>query len=91
MIALGTGTLVAFLVEADAGTEVDRQAGARARAAMGALSESAPGFVSREGMVDLVRALEAIPGPDRAGIAAAIEGLLSAHEVVIERILDGGK
>jgi predicted nucleic-acid-binding protein len=70
--------LVRFLVQDDpaqarlANTIVDQ------------LTDAAPGFVGREVLVELVWVLERAYGYQRAEIAAALDGLLSATELMIE-------
>lgn len=78
MIALDTNILVRFLVQDD-----PAQAAAAGRLIAG-LSEAAPGFVCREVLVELVWVLERAYRRDRADIAAALEGLLAAPEIVLE-------
>lgn len=78
MIALDTNVLVRFLVQDDpdqariANTVLDQ------------LTDAAPGFVGREVLVELVWVLERAYGYQRADIAAALDGLLSAIELEIE-------
>lgn len=84
MIALDTNVLVRFLVDDDvdqtkiAGTVIDR------------LTDAAPGFIGREVLVELVWVLERAYGYERADIAAAFDGLLSATELLIEDADDIG-
>jgi len=84
VIALDTNVLVRFLVQDDvdqarlAGTVIDQ------------LSEAEPGFVSREVLVELVWVLERAYGLDRSDIAAALDGLLFATELVLEEADDVG-
>ena len=84
MIALDTNVLVRFLVDDDvdqakiAGTLIDR------------LTDAAPGFIGREVLVELVWVLERAYGYERADIAAAFDGLLSATELLIEDADDIG-
>jgi predicted nucleic-acid-binding protein len=78
MIALDTNLLVRFLVQDDADQ-------ARiATALFDQLTDAYPGFVSREVLVELVWVLERAYGYPRPDIAAALDGLLSAIELVIE-------
>ena len=78
MIALDTNVLVRFLVQ-------DDQDQARvASAAIERLTEDEPGFVCREVMVELVWVLERAYRLDRPRIAGALDGLLSAIELVVE-------
>ena len=78
MIGLDTNVLVRFLVQDDPGQA------AVARAVMAGLTEDAPGFVCREGIVELVWVLERAYGLGRADVARALDGLLEARELVIE-------
>lgn len=78
MIALDTNVLVRFLVQDDPAQAK------RANALIDQLSETAPGFVSREVLVELVWVLERAYGYARPEIAAALDGLLSATELLIE-------
>jgi predicted nucleic-acid-binding protein len=84
LIALDTNVLVRFLVQDDveqakiAGTLVDQ------------LTDAAPGFIGREVLVELVWVLERAYGYERADIAAAFDGLLSATELLIEDADDIG-
>lgn len=57
---------------------------ALASAAFAALSEHAPGWISREVMVETVWVLERAYRLPRDRIADAIDGLLSARELVVE-------
>lgn len=85
MIALDTNVLVRFLVQDDpdqariATTLFDQ------------LTDAEPGFVSREVLVELVWVLERAYGYARSDIAAALDGLLSAIELVIEAADDVGQ
>jgi len=84
LIALDTNVLVRFLVDDDvdqakiAGTLIDR------------LTDAAPGFIGREVLVELVWVLERAYEYERADIAAAFDGLLSATELLIEDADDIG-
>ena len=84
MIALDTNVLVRFLVQDDveqakiAGILIDQ------------LTDAAPGLISREVLVELVWVLERAYGYERADIAAAFDGLLSATELLIEDADDIG-
>jgi predicted nucleic-acid-binding protein len=51
---------------------------------MDQLTDAAPGFVGREVLVELVWVLERAYGYQRADIAAALDGLLTAIELEIE-------
>ncbi len=78
MIALDTNVLVRFLVQDDA------EQARLANTVMDQLTDAVPGFVGREVLVELVWVLERAYGYGRADIAAALDGLLSATELVIE-------
>ena len=54
------------------------------------LTDAAPGLISREVLVELVWVLERAYGYERADIAAAFDGLLSATELLIEDADDIG-
>ena len=54
------------------------------------LTDMAPGFIGREVLVELVWVLERAYGYERADIAAAFDGLLSATELLIEDADDIG-
>ena len=84
MIALDTNVLVRFLVQDD--PEQARIAGDT----MDLLTDVDPGFVGREVLVELVWVLERAYGYDRSAISGAIDGLLSATELVIEAADDVG-
>ncbi|GGC05305.1 hypothetical protein GCM10011363_22530 [Marivita lacus] len=78
MIALDTNVLVRFLVQDDPlqaqlATDIVEQ-----------LTDDAPGFLSREVLIELVWVLERAYGFGRAEIAIAIGDLLSATELEIE-------
>ncbi len=78
MIALDTNVLVRFLVQDDP---------AQAQVAgevMGRLTDENPGFIAREVLVELVWVLGRAYGFGRSDIAAAIDGLLSSTELVVE-------
>ncbi|MGY6548917.1 MAG: PIN domain-containing protein [Roseinatronobacter sp.] len=84
MIALDTNVLVRFLVQDDP---------AQAQLADGLiaqLSDAAPGFIGREVLVELVWVLERAYGHARADIAAALDGLLAATELLVETAEDVG-
>lgn len=78
MIALDTNVVVRFLVQDDP------LQSAQASALFARLSEAAPGFLPREVMVELVWVLERAYRLPRGDIAGALDGLLSAQELVIE-------
>ncbi len=85
MIAIDTNVLVRFLTQDDPG---------QARAAtdfMNGLSESDPGFIAREVMVELVWVLERAYRFGRTEVATALEGLLSASEIAVEAADDVGR
>ncbi len=78
MIALDTNVLVRFLVQDD--PEQSRVAGE----IIDQLTDEAPGFVSREVLVELVWVLERAYRLARAEIAGAIDGLLASTELAVE-------
>ncbi len=78
MIAVDTNVLVRFLVQDDA--DQARIAGD----IFDQLTDTEPGFVSREVLIELVWVLERAYGYGRAQIAGALDGLLSSTEVRIE-------
>ncbi|MFZ1469406.1 MAG: type II toxin-antitoxin system VapC family toxin [Paracoccaceae bacterium] len=78
MIELDTNVLVRFL------TQDDPVQGPQAQALIAGLTEAAPGFIGREVMVEVVWVLERAYGLPRDRIAAALEGLLEARELVVE-------
>lgn len=84
MIALDTNVLVRFLVQDD-----PAQA-ALANRVMADLSEAERGFICREVLLELVWVLDRAYGYSRQDIAAALVGLLSARELVIEAADDVG-
>jgi predicted nucleic-acid-binding protein len=84
MIAIDTNVLVRFL------TQDDAKQSAAATSFMRGLSESNPGFICREVMVELVWVLERAYGCSRTEVATALEGLLSASELEIEEADDVG-
>ena len=78
MTGLDTNVLVRFLVQDDA---------AQAQAAqdlMATFTETEPGFICREVLVELVWVLERAYALSRTDIADAINGLLEARELVVE-------
>jgi len=75
---LDTNVLVRFLVQDD-----PDQARA-AQAVIAELTETAPGFVCREVLVELVWVLERAYGLSRPDIAQALDGLLEARELRVE-------
>jgi predicted nucleic-acid-binding protein len=78
VIGIDTNVLVRFLVQDDPAQ------GSQARAFMNSLSETEPGFIAREVMVEVVWVLERAYDLPRLQIAAALEGLLEARELVVE-------
>lgn len=84
MIGLDTNVLVRFL------TQDDPAQGAVATRLMEGLTAQAPGFVGREVLVELVWVLERAYGYGRAEVAAAVEGLLVAPEILLEAAEDVG-
>jgi predicted nucleic-acid-binding protein len=84
LIALDTNVLVRFLVQDD--VEQAKIAGTLVYQ----LTDAAPGFIGREVLVELVWVLERAYGYERADIAAAFDGLLSATELLIEDADDIG-
>lgn len=84
MIALDTNILVRFL------TRDDPAQAAAVSDVIGGLTPEEPGFVCREVLVELVWVLERAYTYSRAEIVRALEGLLSASELVIEASGDVG-
>ena len=78
MIAIDTNVIVRFLVQ-----DEPEQAGV-AGAVIDALSETVPGFISREVLIELVWVLERAYRLSKPDIAGAIDGLLASAELVIE-------
>lgn len=78
MIGVDTNVLVRFLVQDDPGQ------GALARDLLISCTSDAPAFVSREAMVELVWVLESAYRFPKGKVADALDGLLSAEEVVVE-------
>jgi predicted nucleic-acid-binding protein len=79
VIALDTNVLVRFLVRDDP------EQARLADEVLEQLTNDAPGFVSREVLVELVWVLERAYRFGRAEIAIALDGLLAATELLIER------
>lgn len=79
MIGLDTNVLVRYVMQDDA-----RQA-ARATALIESFSAEEPGFVPVVTVVELVWVLAGSYGLARAQVAAALEALLRAKELVVER------
>lgn len=84
MIALDTNVLVRFLVQDH--PEQARLAGE----IIDQLSDEAPGFISREVLIELVWVLERAYRLGRDQIAAALDGLLTSTELQIEESDDAG-
>jgi len=84
LIALDTNILVRFLTRDDPGQA------AEASDVIGGLTPEEPGFVCREVLVELVWVLERAYKYSRADITRALEGLLSASELMIEASGDAG-
>lgn len=78
MIGVDTNVLVRFLVLDDPGQ------GALARDLLTGCTAEAPAFISREAMVELVWVLESAYRFPRGKVSDALDGLLSAEEVVVE-------
>lgn len=78
MIALDTNVLVRFLVQDD-----PRQ-GRVAADLIASLSESHPGYICREVLVELVWVFERAYKMKRTQIAPVIEGILASREFVVE-------
>ncbi|WP_102108334.1 PIN domain-containing protein [Oceaniglobus roseus] len=84
MTGLDTNVIVRFL------TQDDPAQSALANGLIGSLTAENPGFLSREAMVETVWVLERAYGMARPRIAAALERLLEAEELVIEAADDVG-
>lgn len=78
MIGIDTNVLVRFLVQDDPAQ------GVQASAFIASLTEGAPGFIAREVTVETVWVLEKAYDLPRRQIAAAMEGLLEARELIVE-------
>lgn len=78
MIGVDTNVLVRFLVQDDPDQF------AQASALFARFTEEAPGFLSREVMIELVWVLERAYRLPRREIAEAIDGLLAAREILVE-------
>jgi predicted nucleic-acid-binding protein len=78
MTGLDTNVIVRFLMKDDA------EQAALANTVFVEFTTAAPGFVSREVLVELVWVLQKIYCLPRTDIADAIEGLLGASEMVVE-------
>ena len=78
MTGLDTNVIVRFLMKDDA------EQAAAATKAFAEFTTAAPGVVCREVLVELVWVLQKIYRLPRTDIADAIEGLLSAREIVVE-------
>ncbi len=79
MIGLDTNVLVRYVMQDD-----PRQA-ARATKLIDSLSAEEPGFVPLVAIVELAWVLSGSYGLGRAQVAAAVEGLLRAKELVVDR------
>lgn len=84
MIALDTNVVVRFLVQDDA------EQAALAGEVFLSLTVDAPGFISREVMVELVWVLERAYRTTKSEVADSLEGLLAASEIEIEAADDVG-
>lgn len=84
MIAIDTNVLVRFL------TQDEPSQAAAASAFMRSLTSDAPGFISREVMVELVWVLERAYRFTRIDVSVALEGLLAATEIEVEAADDVG-
>lgn len=84
MIALDTNVIVRFL------TQDEPQQSRLASEIFESLDDHSQGFVSREVLLELVWVLERAYGYSRTEIAAAVNGLLSSTELVIEASNDIG-
>lgn len=82
MIALDTNVLVRYLVRDDPGQA------AAADAVFAELRTGRQGFIGREVVVELVWVLERSYKFGREAIAAVLEGLLAAPEIVVENADD---
>lgn len=80
MIGLDTNVLVRYIMQDDA-----RQSALAGRL-IDSLSNEAPGFVSLVSVVELGWVLSSAYGLDRAQLVAALEGLLRAKEIVVDRV-----
>jgi predicted nucleic-acid-binding protein len=78
MTGLDTNVIVRFLMKDDA------DQAALATKVFAELTTTAPGFVCREVLVELVWVLQKIYRLPRTDIADAIEGQLGAREIVVE-------
>ena len=78
MMGLDTNVIVRFLMRDDA------EQAALANTVFAEFTVSAPGFVCREVLVELVWVLQKIYRLPRTDVADAIEGLLGAREMVVE-------
>lgn len=85
MIALDTNVIVRFLVQDE--PEQARQASE----VIEGLTDSDPGLLSREVLIELVWVLERAYRYSRAEISGALNALLSSTEVVVEAAEDVGQ
>lgn len=84
MIALDTNVIVRFL------TQDEPEQSRLASETFDSLDDYSKGFVCREVLLELVWVLERAYGYSRAEIAAAVNGLLSSTELMIETPNDVG-
>lgn len=85
MIAIDTNVLVRLL------THDEPEQAATASELIRSLTPAAPGFLSREVMVELVWVLERAYRFTKAEISTALEGLLTASEIEVEAADDVGR
>jgi predicted nucleic-acid-binding protein len=78
MIALDTNVVLRFL------TQDDPIQSPQATALFSGLTADGPAYLCREVLIEVVWVLERAYGFSRSEIAAAIEGLLAARELVVE-------
>ena len=78
MTGLDTNVIVRFLMKDDA------DQAALANSVFAEFTATAPGFVCREVLVELVWVLQKVYRLPRGDIADALDGLLSAREMVVE-------
>ena len=79
MIALDTNVVVRFLVQDDI------EQGQAAARLIETCTETSPGFIGREVMVEIVWVLQRAYKLPREQVAAALDGLLGAQEIVVEQ------
>jgi predicted nucleic-acid-binding protein len=85
VIALDTNVIVRFL------TQDEPEQSRLASETFESLDDHSKGFVCREVLLELVWVLERAYGYSRTEIAAAVNGLLSSTELVIESANDVGR